>query len=73
MEYPTNYKVGLNWINPVTDFVFSMISLISGQLKLKAYFYSIFKAQKVNALFVKKDLEPGYAYIVKLFSFINKR
>jgi len=73
MEYPTNYKVGLNWINPVSDFVFSMISLISGQLKLKAYFYSIFKAQKVNALFVKKDLEPGYAYIVKLFSFINKR
>ena len=53
MEYPTNYKVGLNWINPVTDFVFSMISLISGQLKLKAYFYSIFKAQR-SMLFLSK-------------------
>ena len=61
------------WINPITDCVFSLISIFKGNLKPKRYISSWFIKGKVNALFEKGDRIPGWIYIIKLAAFYSQR
>lgn len=72
IEYPTNYKIGLNWINPVSDFVFSFYAILKWRLNVKTYLNSLLQGN-VNALKYKGDNKPFYAYIFKSISFLKNR
>jgi D-aspartate ligase len=61
------------WYNPFTDIVFSMISILKGKLSPGNYVSSLFKKNKVNALFAKGDIKPGFAYFINMFSFLRQR
>lgn len=72
-HYPTSYALGMNWLNPISDSVFAIIALYKGSLKPGQYIDSVFKGQKVNAIFAKGDLNPGFAYFFNLLSFLKQR
>lgn len=61
------------WYNPFTDTVFSFISILKGKLSPDVYFKSLFHKNKVNALFAKGDIKPGFAYFMNMFSFLRQR
>ncbi len=71
-DYPTSYPTGVNWINPITDLVFSLISIFKGSLSPRMYFKSI-KAKKANAFFSKTDMKPFFAYILNGLNFLKNR
>lgn len=71
-EYPTEYRIGLKWINSLTDSVYSFIAVKKGMLTLKQYIRSL-KDEKVYALHFKGDLKPMFAYALMTFSFIKRR
>ena len=73
INYPATYSVGKTWINPITDMIFSLLGMLKGIVKPRVFFQTTFKHGNVNALFVKGDLEPGFAYFYKSFSFIKNR
>lgn len=73
MAYPSVYQVGINWFNPISDSVYALSGLFKGNLNAGVYFNSVFKSKTVNAIFVKGDLLPGYAYFWNLFSFLRRR
>lgn len=73
INYPKEYQEGIYWYNPITDFVYSIIGILKGKVKLGAYLKSVFSHKKNSALFIKGDLRPGVVYIFKLMSFHKKR
>jgi D-aspartate ligase len=72
-HYPVSYALGVNWLNPISDSVFALKALFKGYLKPAQYFDSVFNGQKVNAIFAKGDLKPGFAYFFNLLSFLKQR
>lgn len=60
--YPSKYKTEVNWVNYITDSVFSLQAILTQQLKLKHYFCS-FKGKTVNAIFSWRDILPGVMFI----------
>jgi predicted ATP-grasp superfamily ATP-dependent carboligase len=60
--YPSNYKTDVNWVNYITDSVFSLQAIIKQQLKLKQYFCA-FKGKTVNAIFSWNDILPGIMFL----------
>ena len=73
IDYPSNYIADKAWINPITDTVFSLLGILKGLVSPRDYLQSIFRQSKVNALFSKGDLKPGFAYFYKSFSFLKNR
>lgn len=73
IDYPLNYIADKAWINPITDTVFSLLGILKGLVSPRDYLQSIFRQSKVNALFSKGDLKPGFAYFYKSFSFLKNR
>ena len=71
-EYPQNYKIGIKWINLLTDTVYSLLAIKGGLLTLKQYFKSM-KGKRVSALYYKGDVKPMLAYAFMTFSFLKKR
>lgn len=61
------------WINPYTDFVFSLLAILKGKLKLGTFIKSLFTLNTVNALFYKGDNKPAYSYLLNTFSFLKNR
>ena len=61
------------WINPVTDIVYSTFNMVKGKLNPLTYLRSLFKRSKVNALFMKGDIKPGWIYVSKIIRFIKDR
>lgn len=61
------------WINPFTDTVFSVISILTGKLNPAKYLNSLMKENKKSALFAKGDIKPGWAYLRNTFSFLKNR
>jgi len=72
-SYPERTGPQRYWINPVTDFVFSLLSILKLRLNPVDYFKSILVKGKVNALFAKNDFMPAWIYILKVFRFLNER
>lgn len=73
IDYPKKYKEGVYWYNPITDFVYSIIGILRGKIKIGNYLKSIFLIKKENALFQKGDLKPGFTYLLKTIYFLKKR
>jgi D-aspartate ligase len=73
VNYSIANKKTRYWIHPFTDMVFSLLSISKGKLNPVIYLISLFKRNKVNALFIKGDIRPGFAYVTKLLSFIRLR
>jgi D-aspartate ligase len=71
-QYPKSYRAGIKWLNPITDFVFSVKLIFMGHMSLCSYVKSL-KGEIVNALYVKNDFKPFFAYLILLLSFIKKR
>jgi D-aspartate ligase len=61
-EYPEKHKIGVNWVNYITDSVFSLHAILRRKLKLKQYFCA-FKGKTVNAIFSWRDILPGYMFL----------
>lgn len=61
-EYPKTYAIGVNWVNYITDTVFSLQAIIKRHLKLKQYLYA-YKGKTVNAVFSWKDILPGFMFL----------
>lgn len=61
-NYPTKHKVGVNWVNYITDSFFSIQAIFKRHLKLKQYFCA-FRGKTVNAIFSWKDILPGVMFI----------
>lgn len=72
-HYPATYEVGVKWFNPISDAIFSFAAMLKGYLKPGQYLNSIMSGKNVNALFVKGDLKPGFAYFINLLSFLKHR
>ena len=61
IRYPQEYKVGLKWINALTDGAFSLKAIIVGTLSLKEYFSSL-RGPKVRAIWSNRDWLPGIVF-----------
>ena len=61
IRYPQEYKVGLKWINALTDGAFSLKAIIAGTLSLKEYFSSL-RGPKVRAIWSNRDCLPGIVF-----------
>ena len=61
IRYPQEYKVGLKWINALTDGAFSLKAIIAGTLSLKEYFSSL-RGPKVRAIWSNRDWLPGIVF-----------
>jgi len=80
-DYVNDYQmiysqVDLNeryWLNPITDTAYSIFNLFRVRLNPFTYIFSLFNKHKVNALFVKRDMKPGWIYLFRLFKFIKNR
>lgn len=73
ITYPKDYKLGVSWINPVSDTIFSFISILKLKLGILEYFHSVSDSRNVNALIYKGDNMPFYSYLAKLVLFLNNR
>ena len=71
-QFPQKYKVGVKWINGLTDVVFSIKALILGSLSLKEYLAS-FRGPKVRAIWSNKDWLPGIVFPFMSFYISRKR
>jgi len=71
-SYPNEFKVGVKWINSLTDTVYSLLAIKKGILTIKNYLESM-KGQRVGALYYKGDGKPMFAYALLTFSFLKKR
>lgn len=72
-NYPENYRTGVNWINPLSDFVYSMLAMLQLKLSPLAYLKTIFARDNVNALMAKGDNKPFFRYILNIKSFLKSR
>ncbi|MGM0760793.1 MAG: hypothetical protein ACQEUB_14000 [Thermodesulfobacteriota bacterium] len=73
IDYPQEYELGKCWMNPFTDTVYSLLGLFQRKIKLKEYLLSIYQNNKVDALFKKKDIRPGFVYFSSMFNFLKHR
>ena len=71
-SFNESYTTGLKWINHVTDFYFSVKTIIKGQLSIKNYLNSL-RGKKINAIFSTSDIKPGLVFPFMLFYIKNKR
>jgi D-aspartate ligase len=73
IHYPETYDKEKYWINPVSDTAFAILGMLQGKINPVNYLYSFVKGKKVNALFLRGDLKPGFAYLFNIFSFLTIR
>jgi len=71
-EYPQTYRVGLKWINWMTDIVFGIKAIIKGVITTSEYFKSL-KGQKVRAIWSWNDLMPGLMFPFMSFYIAKNR
>lgn len=60
------------WINIFTDFVFSLKSLFTGDIKIRQYINS-YKGEMVRAVYYSKDKKPSFMYGIFLLKFLRMR
>jgi D-aspartate ligase len=73
IDYPINYETGICWINPITDTAYAVKDMFKGHLSPVNYIKSVLNGKKVNALFAKNDLQPGFVYLFNLFNYLKNR
>jgi predicted ATP-grasp superfamily ATP-dependent carboligase len=73
VSYPQTYDIGINWINPISDFAYSFGSILSGKLGISGYIKSLMNGKTINGLFRKNDLKPGIVYLFKIYTYLQNR
>jgi predicted ATP-grasp superfamily ATP-dependent carboligase len=73
VDFPTNYQTGVTWINPASDTIYALKSMVLGKLKPANYFKSLYKGNNINALFTDSDWKPGFAYLFNVITFLTQR
>jgi D-aspartate ligase len=73
IEYPTTYEKDKYWINPLTDFTFSLYSIFKNNIGINSYINSILFANIVNDLLIRTDIRPGIYYLINLYAFLRYR
>jgi len=71
-SYPSDYKVGVKWINRLTDTIYAMLAIKKGLLTFSNYYNSM-KGKKISALYYSGDIKPMLAYALMTFTFLKKR
>jgi predicted ATP-grasp superfamily ATP-dependent carboligase len=71
-EFPADYKVGVKWINYLTDTYISSQMILKGDLSLKEYLKSL-RGKKVRAVFKWSDILPGFMLVFLSFYLAKKR
>lgn len=64
-NYPDKYKLNAQWMNRLTDSVFSVKSILSGQLPLSSYLKSL-KGKKNHAIYSSTDYLPSIMFFILL-------
>ena len=72
VEYPKSYKIGLKWINRITDTYIAWKSMEKGNLTFGDYLKSN-KGEKVHAIFDKNDPLPALMFIAILPYLLKRR
>jgi len=72
INYPKDYLKGVYWYNPITNFFFTILGLIKGQINFRSFLSILFK-KKNNALFIWKDMKPGFIYLLSLLKIYRNR
>ncbi len=71
-QYPTNYTLGVNWVNYITDTLYSVIAIAKKKLTIKKFF-AAFQGKRVDAFFSWRDIKPSLMFFVLLFYIAIKR
>jgi predicted ATP-grasp superfamily ATP-dependent carboligase len=72
-EFSLSYKSNIFWKNEITDFIFTVINILKGKIKLKEFIRFWFK-YKVKALWYKSDSRPFWGYLFLLpYIFLKRR
>jgi predicted ATP-grasp superfamily ATP-dependent carboligase len=70
--YHQDYRIGIKWINYLTDIPFSVKAIFKGRLNIKSYLRSL-KGIKSHALWNKDDPKPFISYILLSMFYLKKR
>jgi predicted ATP-grasp superfamily ATP-dependent carboligase len=73
IKYPEKYEIGMYWINPISDTIYALAGIAKGKVNPIKYLNSLFNSKTTNALFIWKDIKPGFMYFLKIHDFINNR
>ena len=71
-DFPKKYKLGVKWINRLTDTVYSISAISKGLLTITNYLKSM-KGDRVGALYCQSDMGPLVAYALMTFSILRRR
>lgn len=73
IDFPNSYEIERKWINNVTDFVYSIKSLLKGHISLSEYFAQK-KGKKTYAIYKKKDIKPSLIFpLLLIYIFLKRR
>ena len=61
------------WINPFSDTAYSILHILKGKLNPITYFATLWRGNKINALFSKDDKKPGWIYLANIITFLRQR
>jgi D-aspartate ligase len=61
INYKSQYIIGMNWINYLTDIPFSLWAILKGDLNLISFVKS-YQGRKVNAFFTWSDIKPSVMF-----------
>lgn len=70
--YPASYKVGVKWINWLTDSVYAFKAVSKGHFSITDYIRSL-KGKKIRAIWSWKDMMPGVVFPFMAFYIAKKR
>ena len=71
-EYPQKYKLGVKWVNWLTDIVYGFKAIIKKHISIKEYFLSL-RGKRINAIWSWNDMLPGIIFPFMLFYIVKKR
>jgi len=70
--YPSEYETGVCWINPWTDFAYSLSAILKGKLSLGVYINSL-RQNKLVSMYYTKDWYPFFMYFFLTLNYLRSR
>jgi D-aspartate ligase len=72
VDYPSDYETGVGWMNPWTDFVYSVSGILRGKLTFSSYINTL-KDGKLVSLYSKRDPYPFLMYLLLSLHYLTNR
>lgn len=70
--YASDYKTGVKWRNPFSDFIFSSLALLKGKIGLQKMLQDN-RGEVISALWDTKDKKPFFQYARLMLKFLKNR